>query len=134
MNLSDADICRYKAFVAAAADNDATCSSGESESSVIDDLQQGGIAILNGMLVNADISYPADIYLRDGKVQAIVDRSDGDVEIMPNYETVIDASNKYVMPGGIDPHTHMEIPVRDITQSIGLVLTNNDDSVTLIYH
>src|SRR5262249_27686024 len=28
----------------------------------------------------------------------------------PSYDTVIDAAGKYVLPGGIDVHTHLELP------------------------
>ncbi|WP_375452279.1 dihydropyrimidinase [uncultured Devosia sp.] len=58
--------------------------------------------IKNGTVVTADLTYPADVLI-DG--QTIV-------EIGPNLsgDSVLDATGCYIMPGGIDPHTHLEMP------------------------
>lgn len=63
------------------------------------------LLIKGGTVVTHDASYRADVYCADGVIQAI--GSDLDV---PAKSQVIDAGGQYVMPGGIDPHTHMQLP------------------------
>ena len=60
------------------------------------------IVIKGGTIVTADRTYKADILI-DGETIA---------EIGPDLtgDETIDASGAYVMPGGIDPHTHLEMP------------------------
>src|SRR5690625_2780785 len=60
--------------------------------------------IKNGTVVTSTDTYIADVLIEGEKVQAI-GRNLNDI-----YAEVIDASGYYVMPGGIDPHTHMEMP------------------------
>ncbi|KAK9124859.1 hypothetical protein Scep_013705 [Stephania cephalantha] len=60
------------------------------------------LLIRGGTVVNAHHQEVADVYVEDGIV----------VSVKPNIQvhddvTVIDATGKYVMPGGIDPHTHL---------------------------
>src|SRR3954471_13357351 len=58
--------------------------------------------IKNGTIVTADLSYTADVRVEDGTITEIGQNlSGGDV---------LDATGCYVMPGGIDPHTHLEMP------------------------
>jgi dihydropyrimidinase len=64
------------------------------------------ILIKNGTLVGADGSQKYDLAIRDGKIMAIgmlEDQSFSDFR-------VVDASGKYVIPGGFDPHVHMALP------------------------
>lgn len=63
------------------------------------------LLIKGGTVVNADTSVRADVLCIDGKIQAI--GLDLDV---PAGTEVVDADGQYVMPGGIDPHTHMQLP------------------------
>ena len=58
--------------------------------------------IKNGTIVTADLTYKADVLIDGGKISAIGEGLSGD--------TVLDATGCYVMPGGIDPHTHLEMP------------------------
>jgi dihydropyrimidinase len=53
-------------------------------------------------VVTADLSYKADVRVENGKISEIGPNLKGDREL--------DASGCYVMPGGIDPHTHLEMP------------------------
>src|SRR5262245_11736101 len=62
------------------------------------------ILIKNGNIVTAVDDYHADILIEDEKV-AVIGRS---LDIQA--DKIIDASGKLVIPGGIDPHTHMELP------------------------
>ena len=56
-------------------------------------------------MVTAEHSFRADVYCADGVIKAIGE----DLEAPASAE-VIDAGDQLVMPGGIDPHTHMELP------------------------
>jgi len=58
--------------------------------------------IKNGTIVTADLTYKADVKIEHGRI----------TEIGPNLsgDEVLDATGCYVMPGGIDPHTHLEMP------------------------
>jgi dihydropyrimidinase len=60
--------------------------------------------IKGGTVVTATETLNADVLIEDEKVSAIALALDIDAD------TVIDASNRYVMPGGVDPHTHMDLP------------------------
>jgi dihydropyrimidinase len=61
--------------------------------------------IKGGTVVNADRAYKADVLCFGDKIIAV----GPDLEAPP-HATVIDASGQYVMPGGIDTHTHMQLP------------------------
>ena len=61
--------------------------------------------IKNGTVVTAIDQTEADVLIEDGKVTALLGRGH---EIQS--DEVIDAADRYVMPGGIDVHTHMELP------------------------
>lgn len=63
------------------------------------------IIIRGGTVVNADISQSADVYIEDGLIRAVGQNLD-----VPSSAEVIDATGQLVMPGGIDPHTHMQLP------------------------
>jgi dihydropyrimidinase len=63
--------------------------------------------ITNGMVVNADGSAEADVLI-DGETIAAVGRSLADQ--VGQVDRSIDAVGKYVIPGAIDVHTHMELP------------------------
>ncbi|RUT30122.1 dihydropyrimidinase [Arsenicitalea aurantiaca] len=58
--------------------------------------------IKNGTVVTADLTYPADVRIEDGVITEIGPDLSGD--------KTLDATGCYVMPGGIDPHTHLEMP------------------------
>ncbi|GIO18826.1 D-hydantoinase [Oceanobacillus oncorhynchi subsp. incaldanensis] len=60
--------------------------------------------IKNGTIVTAADIYQADVLIEDEKVKAIGQ------DLSDVYAEVIDATGLYVFPGGIDPHTHMEMP------------------------
>ncbi|MBO6756704.1 MAG: dihydropyrimidinase [Roseibium sp.] len=72
--------------------------------------------IKGGTVVTADLTYVADVKINGGKI----------VEIGPNLsgDETLDATGCYVMPGGIDPHTHLEMPF------MGTYSSDNFDSGT----
>ena len=60
--------------------------------------------IKHGTVITAADTYQADILIENEKIKSIgSDLHDDEAE-------VIDAKGMYVFPGGIDPHTHMEMP------------------------
>ena len=63
--------------------------------------------ITNGTIVTADGSYQADI-LVEGETIALIGRNLAAGGVAA--DETIDAAGKYVIPGGIDVHTHMELP------------------------
>lgn len=63
------------------------------------------ILIKGGTVVTADQSYRADVLTADGKIVSI-----GESLEAPTGAEIVDAGGCKVMPGGIDPHTHMELP------------------------
>ncbi len=58
--------------------------------------------IKNGIIVTADRTYKADVKVESEKIVDIGENLSGESEL--------DATGCYVMPGGIDPHTHLEMP------------------------
>jgi len=74
--------------------------------------------IKGGTVVTADRSWKADVFIQHDKIVAI------GPDLTHDADHVIDASGCYVMPGGIDPHTHMEMPF------MGTFSTDDFDSGT----
>lgn len=60
--------------------------------------------IRNGTIVTASDTYQADVLIENEKIAAIGHNLDAE------GAEVIDARGLYVIPGGIDPHTHLEMP------------------------
>ncbi len=63
------------------------------------------LLIRGGTVVTAEAQTRADVYCEDGLIKAV-----GEGLEAPSGAVVVDAGGQYVMPGGIDPHTHMELP------------------------
>jgi len=63
------------------------------------------VLIKGGTVVNAERSVRADVLCQDGVITALGEDLDA-----PKGARVVDAGGQYVMPGGIDPHTHMQLP------------------------
>jgi dihydropyrimidinase len=74
------------------------------------------ILIRGGTVVDANHSYRADVLCAaradGGTILAVGPALDA-----PASATIVDAGGQYVMPGGIDPHTHMELPFMGTTAS-----------------
>jgi len=69
------------------------------------------LLIKSGTLITASETYQADILVKDGKIVEI-----GQSLHVPDAEPV-DASNKLVLPGGVDPHTHFDLEMFDTVAS-----------------
>nr|WP_314546826.1 dihydropyrimidinase [uncultured Massilia sp.] len=63
------------------------------------------VLIKGGTVVNADRAFRADVLCMGDRIAAVGERLD-----VPAGAQVVDAGGQYVMPGGIDPHTHMQLP------------------------
>ncbi len=63
------------------------------------------LLIKGGTVVNADTSFRSDVLCADGKILLIGEDLDA-----PSDAEIVDAGGQFVMPGGIDPHTHMQLP------------------------
>src|SRR5258708_21024148 len=61
--------------------------------------------IRGGTVVNHDASRRADVLIEGGQIAAV-----GEGLTAPANAEIIDAGGAYVLPGGIDPHTHCEFP------------------------
>jgi dihydropyrimidinase len=60
--------------------------------------------IQNGTVVTARDTTRADVLIEDGKIKEVR------AAIPPDGARVIDAAGMYVIPGGIDCHTHLDMP------------------------
>ncbi len=65
------------------------------------------LLIRGGTVVNADREFTADVLCVEGQIAAI--GADA-ARQAPAGAVQLDASGQYVLPGGIDPHTHMQLP------------------------
>src|ERR1700726_4130223 len=68
--------------------------------------------IRNGSIVTATDTYTADVAIANGKITAIGTDLPGQ-----NATKILDASGKLVLPGGIDVHTHLDMPFGGTTSA-----------------
>lgn len=61
------------------------------------------LLIKNGTCVTATDRFSGDVAVDDGTIVAL-----GDAEHFPESETAVDASDRLVMPGFVDPHVHID--------------------------
>jgi dihydropyrimidinase len=69
------------------------------------------ILIKGGTLVTASESFQADILIENEIITQI-----GKNLHHPNAE-IVDATGKFIMPGGVDPHVHLDLPMFDTVSS-----------------
>src|ERR671919_159364 len=62
------------------------------------------VLIKGGRVVTAADDYVGDVYVEDERISLIGESLDVEAD------RVIDATGKYVLPGGVDPHTHLDMP------------------------
>jgi len=68
--------------------------------------------IRNGTIVTATDTYLADVAILGGRISAI-----GKDLPIENAGNVIDATGRFVIPGGIDVHTHLDMPFGGTTSA-----------------
>src|SRR5579871_1126685 len=68
--------------------------------------------IRNGTVVTATDTYVADVGITNGKIAAV-----GKDLLGQDASTILDANNKLVLPGGIDVHTHLDMPFGGTTSA-----------------
>lgn len=71
------------------------------------------LLIKNGTIVTASDTYIGDIYIKDGIIKEIA------TNLNISSDEIIDAKGKYVLPGGVDVHTHLNLDV-------GIAVANDD--------
>lgn len=62
------------------------------------------LLIQNGLVVTSTGSYTADVYVEAGKIKTI------GMNLEVAAQTIVEAKGKYILPGAIDPHTHLAMP------------------------
>ncbi|MBV6466130.1 MAG: dihydropyrimidinase [Anaerolineales bacterium] len=67
--------------------------------------------IKNGTLITASETFEADILIEGEKIARI------GLDLEPGAANVVNASGKFVAPGGVDPHTHFDLPMFDTVSS-----------------
>jgi dihydropyrimidinase len=67
------------------------------------------VLIKGGRVITAADDYVADVFIEGERISLIGESLD------VNADKVIDAAGKYVLPGAVDPHTHLEMPWRGET-------------------
>jgi dihydropyrimidinase len=68
--------------------------------------------IRNGKIVNADHSHQADVLIENQKIKSIAPNLPDQ-----NSDRIIDATGMLLLPGGIDVHTHLDMPFGGTTSS-----------------
>ena len=69
------------------------------------------LLIKNARIITAEHDYTADIFIEKEKITTI------GVALNISADRTIDAKGKYVIPGGIDVHTHLDMPFGGTTSS-----------------
>jgi dihydropyrimidinase len=67
------------------------------------------LLISGGTVVTAEGTLDADVLVEGEKIEAVIARETNTIDLGRADQT-IDATDMYVIPGGIDAHTHMEMP------------------------
>jgi dihydropyrimidinase len=78
--------------------------------------------IRNGTVVTATDTFASDIGIEGGRITAIA-------KSLPveNARKVIDAKERLVMPGGVDVHTHLDMPFGGTTSADDFESTSNPE-------
>ncbi len=69
------------------------------------------VLLKNGLVVTSTGSFTADVYVVGDKIASI------GAKLAARADETVDASGKYILPGAIDPHTHIDMPFMGTTSS-----------------
>lgn len=69
------------------------------------------LVVRGGTVVDTAGARPADVLVRDGRIVAV------EPGVLVDGYDVVDAGGAYVVPGGIDVHTHLALPVGAVTSA-----------------
>ena len=69
------------------------------------------ILIRNGLIVTASDTQSADLLIEDGRIARL------GAALAETADRTIDATGHLVLPGAVDPHTHLDMPVGSLTTS-----------------
>jgi dihydropyrimidinase len=91
------------------------------------------VVIKGGTVVTASDTFKAEVVIDDGKIAKLTTHFEGDKIAA---DEVIDATGKYVFPGGIDAHTHLDMPFGGTVSSddfeTGTIAAAHGGTTTLI--
>jgi dihydropyrimidinase len=89
--------------------------------------------IKNGTIVTAVDTFPGDVWIEGERIIALTTPG---IDSGMTADKTIDAAGKYVMPGGIDAHTHLDMPFGGTTSSddfeTGTVAAAHGGTTTLV--
>lgn len=69
------------------------------------------VLLKNGLVVTSTGSYTADLFMEGDRIKVI---GSG---LSPKADETVDATGKYILPGAIDPHTHIDMPFMGTTSA-----------------
>jgi dihydropyrimidinase len=69
------------------------------------------VLLKNGLVVTATGSFTADVYMEGDRIKAV------GTGLAQKADETVDTSGKYILPGAIDPHTHIDMPFMGTTSS-----------------
>ena len=69
------------------------------------------VLIKNGLVVTATGSYTADVYVEGDRIKSI------GTGLAVKADETVEAGGKYILPGAIDPHTHLDMPFMGTTSA-----------------
>ena len=84
------------------------------------------LKIIGGSVVTAEQTVRADVGIKDGRIIKIAS------EISEPAGEVIDATGKYLLPGGVDVHTHFDMPFPTPPRSDGILAESVRDGIGVV--
>ncbi|MFN2175407.1 MAG: dihydropyrimidinase [Anaerolineales bacterium] len=76
-----------------------------------DNTKKPELLIKSGTVITADKTFQADILIAGEKITRV------EPGLQVTGIQIVDASGKYVLPGGVDPHTHFDLPMFETVSS-----------------
>ena len=69
------------------------------------------VLLKNGLVVTAAGTYKADVFVEGDKIKSV------GTGLSVKADETVEAAGKYILPGAIDPHTHLDMPFMGTTSS-----------------